>query len=84
MAQWGSSGFVKAAELSESEGEQVCFSVHFGVIIEMDGSDCCPARSAEPTVDHWPAQDQFTYLCCSPSVCLETVWVDAFTYSILS
>lgn len=33
-------------------GEQVCFSVHFGVIIEMDGSDCCLARSAEPTVDH--------------------------------
>lgn len=33
--QYGSANsFVKAAEPSESEGEQVCFSLHFGVIIE--------------------------------------------------
>lgn len=34
--QYGSANsFVKAAESSESEVVQVCFSLHFGVIIEM-------------------------------------------------
>ncbi len=39
-------------------GEQLCWSVYFGMNIEMDGSesDCRLARCAKQTVDHQPAE----------------------------
>lgn len=76
MAQW----LCESCWALRKWGEQVCFSVHFGVIIEMDGSDCCPARSAEPTVDHRPAESYILTVHLSHSVCLP-LSVDAFTYT---
>ena len=62
-------------------GEQVCYSVQFGVIIEMDSSDCCLARPAEPTVHHRPAELYTSTFYCASALRLGVAG-SAFTYDL--